>query len=678
MLTSSYPRLHLLLTRFAVIVAVLVAISLPVGYGGAVINDFLEYLDFKGQMKVIAVEALIVDRPDTWMLADKRVKEALLRRPGLDPGEYVRVLDEQGEVVSEAGLPPDYPIWTKRFELHDVAHIAGQLEIHVSLRPVLLKVSLACLYGLALGLLVFMVLRTLPLRALNRVLIALHTEKERAETTLGAIGDAVVTTDAAGRVDYLNPMAQSILGVPLAVVRGQPLAEVIRLVDAITGEPLESSLSRALAEQHVVSCKGNSELCRADLSRLAVEERAAPIYDQEGRVIGGVMVLRDVSLSRELNRRRSWEATHDPLTEIYNRREFENRVRLALADTQAEGRMYVVCYMDLDGFKVVNDTCGHSAGDRLLIQLAQLIRTRIRESDTLARLGGDEFGVLLDGCDIDKARVIAADLIAAVEEYIFVSDGKRFSVGVSVGLTQISADHAGLNEIMGEADCACYWAKEQGRNRACIFRASDMNLAARRSETGWVPQINAAFEEGRFQLYFQEYLALNGEGSRQHIEVLLRMLGRTGEVIAPGRFLPAAERFNLIVDIDRWVVQSVFSAYPRLVAERAGRPLTCCINLSGASLNTPGFLDFLRGQVHTHRLEPGAICFELTETVAVHDIQAAADFIRACKAFGILFALDDFGTGSSSFGYLKRLPVDFLKIDGSFVREIEHDRIDRR
>ena len=675
----SYHRLQQSLTQFASVIAVVVALSLPLGYGSAVYRDFTDSLDFKGQMKVMAVEALIVARPETWMLTDKRIHDALERRPELERFEHLRVLDLERMLVAEAGETPLTPVAQRSFELHDADRVTGYLEFEVSLRPTLVRIGFSGLIGIGLGFLVFMTLRILPLRVLRRVMDALHTEKERAETTLGAIGDAVVTTDAEGRIEYLNPTAQRLFGIDMAAARGRRLDEVVRLFDAQNDAPLEAALSKALSEKRSASCQGRSEVYRADQTRLAVEERAAPIFDADGRLTGGVMVLRDVSLSREIDQRRSWEATHDPLTEIFNRREFENRVRLALAELQANGQEHVVCYMDLDGFKVVNDTCGHAVGDRLLVQLAQLIRSRIRESDTMARLGGDEFGALLVGCDLERARIIAGELIAAVDEYVFVSDGKRFSVGISIGLTRISADHAGITEIIGEADCACYWAKAQGRNRVCVYQASDMKLAARRSETGWVPQINAAFEEGRFQLYYQDYLPLHpekNEPERQHFEVLLRMIGRGGEIIPPGRFLPAAERFNLIHAIDRWVIATLFAAYPRLKAERGGAPLTCCINLSGASLNTPDFIDFVRQQAELHQLEPGAVCFELTETVAVHDIQVAADFVLACKAIGIRFALDDFGTGSSSFGYLRHLPVDYLKIDGGFVKDIEHDSVD--
>ena len=450
------------------------------------------------------------------------------------------------------------------------------------------------------------------------------------------------------------------------------------LVDSTTRKPLESSLYRALNERCAASCPDNVELLRPDRTALAIEERSAPIFDEEGKVVGGVMTLSDVSQMREYLRRRSWEADHDALTGLVNRRELQNRMQAATEDTRASGRSHVVCFLDLDNFKVVNDSCGHAAGDELLIRLSRLIQTRIRETDTLARLGGDEFALLLVGCETRRGELIAQEIMTAVRDFNFIWESKSFTVGASIGLTTISADHLNVTEIVAEADCACYWAKEKGGNRVCIYQASDMDLAARRSEAGWVTRINAAFAENRFVLYHQTYRTLDLEsGYNEHLEVLLRMIGEDGEIIAPGHFLPAAERYSLMPKIDCWVIHQVFSGYHRIVAERGGQPLTCSINLSGASINNDDVLAYIRQQAQEYPLGPGAICFELTETVAVNNLEAAAGFIRECKAMGFAFALDDFGTGTSSFGYLKNLPVEYLKIDGEFVRNIESDGVNR-
>jgi diguanylate cyclase (GGDEF)-like protein len=380
-------------------------------------------------------------------------------------------------------------------------------------------------------------------------------------------------------------------------------------------------------------------------------------------------------LRREVDER-SWEAAHDALTGLVNRREFESLVESALGSAGIAGKHHVVCFMDLDQFKVVNDTCGHAAGDELLMQIAAVLQSRVRASDTLARLGGDEFGLLLEGCSLERAQLIAADLLAAVGDFRFNRHGKVFAIGISIGLAPVVGHGCGSAEVLSMADTACYWAKDQGRNRVCVYRSGDSDMATRRKEMGWVARITQALEEERFVLYHQSYLPLSeAAGPRLHFEVLLRMVDETGELVQPGSFLPAAERYNLMPAIDRWVVKKVFAGYRGLAAQRGGQPLTCAINLSGTTLNTEDFLDFVRGLAHENALPPQAICFEITEIAAINNLRKAVEFIKECRSMGFLFALDDFGTGTSSFGYLRSLPVDYLKIDGGFVRNLERDAI---
>lgn len=666
------------ITRLAFVVGAAVAISLPLLYAVTAFSDASEALAFKAKIKASAFSALIASNPEEWIFAENRIQGLISREPVALDDEQIKVFDAQGMLVLQSGAKPLSPVLSRSYPLYDAGHVAGRLEVSASLRNLAFKTMVASVLGLFFGTFVFGITRVLPLRALRRVTDELFEEKERAETTLHAISDAVITTDAGGRIQYLNPTAELLLGTTLQALQNQALSSAVQFVDGTTKAPVEDSLQRALQERRVMTCNGNSELRRADGLTIAVEERSAPIFDQHGQITGGVLVLHDVRVSREYIQRRSWEATHDLLTELVNRREFENRVQIAINDAQATGACHALCYMDLDRFKVINDSCGHAAGDELLIQLARLMQARIRDSDTLARLGGDEFGLLLEGCDDKRGQVIAAEIMAAVNDFQFAWESRFFTVGISVGLTVITGEHIGIAEVLGEADCACYWSKEHGLNRVCVFQVSDMALAARRSETSWIARINAAFTENRFVLYHQNYRILDTASDHcEHLEVLIRMIGEQGEIIAPGQFLPAAERYNLMPRIDRWVIHEVFSHYQALLAERGGSPLTCAINLSGASINSDGFFDYIRKEAQRYKMGPASVCFELTETVAVNNLQAAAQFISACKEIGFLFALDDFGTGTSSFGYLKKLPVDFLKIDGGFVKDIESDPVDQ-
>jgi diguanylate cyclase (GGDEF)-like protein/PAS domain S-box-containing protein len=516
----------------------------------------------------------------------------------------------------------------------------------------------------------------LALEQLRRTSDDLFEQKERAEVTLKAIADAVITVDAGGRVRYLNPVAQQLTGWDATSAIGRPAEEVVRLVDANSGDSLTPS-GPPPPEQEL-------DLLRRDGTSVGVSFRCAPMHGRDGQAAGRVLTFHDVSLERRALRRQTWEASHDVLTGLANRREFNDRLEAALVSAQHNGRSHVVCVMDLDRFKVINDSFGHAAGDELLKELATLMRSRVRESDTFARLGGDEFALLLEGCQLERARLIAADLVAAVRDYRYHHRGRSMSVGLSLGL---ATAEAGLtaSEVLAMADTACYLAKEQGRDRVCVFSAGDNEMAARRRETGWVARIESALAQDRFVLYHQRYRALKagagagaGAGARAHLEVLLRLVDEDGKLVMPGSFIPAAERYNLMPAIDRWVIRKVFAGYRSLLEEEgSATALTCAVNLSGTSLNSEGLIDFIREEARAARLPAGAICFEITETAAIHDLQAAERFMRECKALGFEFALDDFGIGSSSFGYLRRLPVDYLKIDGSFVRNIEHDPVDR-
>ncbi|HEY5758503.1 MAG TPA: EAL domain-containing protein, partial [Steroidobacter sp.] len=391
-----------------------------------------------------------------------------------------------------------------------------------------------------------------------------------------------------------------------------------------------------------------------------------------------VMVFHDVSNERRLRRELAYQETHDALTGLINRREFENRLNEALLTARSdEGTTHALMYLDLDQFKLVNDTCGHQAGDRLLKQITGLLQTRIRTSDTIARLGGDEFGVLLQDCTADRAAKIADNLRLAIREYRFEWQDGAMNVGVSIGIVEINSASESIGSVMAAADVACYAAKDSGRNRVHMYQYG--SAPERHREMQWVSRLTRACEENRLELYYQPIVPIGTtRDTRGHYELLLRMRGEHGQLVMPAEFIPAAERYNVMPMIDRWVVSQALGALAHYRGDGDPRHgYTLSINLSGTSLNDDRFLEFLINELQTYDLSPGAVCFEITETAAISNLANVVHFMREFRQRGCLFSLDDFGSGLSSFMYLKNLPVDFLKIDGSFIQNVTTDHVDR-
>jgi len=505
---------------------------------------------------------------------------------------------------------------------------------------------------------------------------ALFREKESAQITLQSIGDGVVTTDENCVVEYLNPVAQELTGWKIDDAIGRNLDEVFRGFHEETCEPLENPLHQAMDRNRSIKSVRPSLLIRRDGNEIYIESTASPIRDDRANVTGGVLVFHDVSEARELNRRLSYHASHDLLTGLVNRREFELRMDRALKSARANEASYALCYIDLDRFKIVNDTCGHGAGDSLLGQIGALLKAKIRWRDSLARLGGDEFGVLLEACTMEEAVRAAEDFVKAIQEFKFTWEDRSFTLTASVGVVPITPENENAASLLTVADSACAAAKEAGRNRVYTYQENDIDMMRRRREIQWAARINNALEEGRFELFRQTILPLNVDEPGEHYELLLRMRDEAGALVSPELFITAAERYGIMPNVDRWVVENALNWLVSEADER-DRLEMCSINLSGQSFTDDKFLPFVIDQFRRSGIDASKICFEITETAAIASYAQASRFINALKELGCLFALDDFGTGLSSFGYLKHFPVDYLKIDGSFVKEMLHDPIDR-
>ena len=506
---------------------------------------------------------------------------------------------------------------------------------------------------------------------------ALFKEKESAQITLQSIGDGVITTDGHMIVEYLNPTAEELTGWKFEEAQGKGVDEIFRGFHEETCEPLENPLSVAIRRARAIKSVRPTLLIKRDGNEMYIESTASPIRDGSGAVCGGVLVFHDVSESRELNRKLSYHASHDILTGLVNRREFEARLERSLRSAKARETQYALCHLDVDQFKIINDTCGHSAGDALLGQVGALLKTKIRWRDTLARLGGDEFGVLLESCSLDDALVMAEQLRETMRNYKFVWEERTFRLGCSIGVVPITGDSEDVATVLSSADSACQAAKEGGRNRVFSFQDNDIDLMRRRREMQWAARINNALEESRFELFRMTIQPLQKHEPGAHYELLLRMRDETGKIVAPDNFINAAERYGITPQIDRWVVEHALRWLVSEADERE-RLALCSINLSGQSLGDADFLPFVQKLLKSSGIDGTKICFEITETAAIASFSQANRFIAALKEEqGCKFALDDFGTGLSSFGYLKHFPVDFLKIDGSFVKEILRDPIDR-
>ena len=518
----------------------------------------------------------------------------------------------------------------------------------------------------------------LPTQTVEALRVKTDGDSTAYQLALNSLNEAVIATDLEGRITYINPAAERLTATAADQAAGRTLEEIVGLVDETDRRLLTDPVRQALTSGAAVTLGRRALLIsRANASEHSIELSATPMRAAAGEQVGAVILLHDVSEQRGLARQMSYQATHDALTGLVNRREFERRLEEAVEIGHRGDGQHVLCYLDLDRFKVVNDTSGHLAGDSMLREVAKLLRDAVRDSDTVGRLGGDEFGMLLIGCPLEKARQIADDVCRAVGDHRFVWRDRIFNIGVSVGLVEISRESGTLEELLTAADSACYVAKKQGSGRVAVYSARDEALARHTGEIQWLQKLQSALKESRFQLYYQPIVPAYGtDGGGPAMEVLVRLQEDNGHQIPPAEFVRAAERHRLMGLVDRWVVQTTLAALGRgAIAVSSDRCVA--INISGQTLADTQFLEFVVECLDSTGVTPAQVCFEISETAVAANLDHARRFVGVLHGMGCQFALDDFGSGVGSFSNLKILPMDYLKIDGSFIRNLGHDSVNQ-
>jgi diguanylate cyclase (GGDEF)-like protein/PAS domain S-box-containing protein len=505
--------------------------------------------------------------------------------------------------------------------------------------------------------------------------------RSRARMALEAVGEALLTIEANGRIDYANPAAAALLGVEARTLIGQSLDEVIRLVDETDRKLLKDPVELALRGTTTVgSGRRAFLLARTAGAERSIELTASPLRSRDNateEITGAVVLLHDVTELRGITRQMSYQATHDALTGLVNRREFERRLSESLEAAHRGDSHHVLAFIDLDHFKAVNDSDGHQAGDSLLREVAKLMREAVRDTDTVARVGGDEFALLLPGCPLERGRQIAEDLARTVGQNRFVWKDHVHHVGASIGIVELARDSGSVEETLAAADSACYVAKKQGNGRVAVYSARDEVAARQSGDIHWLRTLQAALRDNSFRLYWQPIVpAYGANGGGPAMEVLVRLADDKGGELSPAALVRAAERYRLMGLVDRWVVQTTFTALGRgAISLPAHRSVA--VNISGQTLSDIQFLDFVVECFDRSGVEPAQVCFEISEASVVANLEAARRFVGVLHGMGCQFALDDFGSNLGSFASLKNLPMDYLKIDGSFMQNLARDSVNQ-
>ena len=518
--------------------------------------------------------------------------------------------------------------------------------------------------------------QSVQMAIINMQLVSdMKSERERAEVTLHSIGDAVITTNVNGNIEYMNHVAESLTAWKLSEARNKAVQDVFRIEDLDTGEPIHDVVKSCLYDGITINKSILSLISRNGHSKF-IESSISPILKTSGKPEGVVIVFHDETQRRQLENTIKHQAAHDPLTNLLNRDAFDIELSDHVYDAKKNNNHHILCYLDLNRFKLINDTAGHIAGDQCLIQVTKLIESFIRNDDVLSRLGGDEFGLILKNCTQDDALKITNKISQAISEMKFSWEQCDYSLGVSIGINPLSKNSIDAADAIRKADLACYTAKDHGKSQIYIYEEEDSELIRRQEESYWATRITEAIENDRLQLYAQPIIALKNKDSQQkHVEILVRLLSEDDQLIAPSAFIPAAERYNLMHLIDRKIIKETFS-FIHKHSHKDENVTHYSINLSGNTVDDKGIVEYINDIANSYEINRKTICFEITETAAIKNLNKARKLIKKLKASGFKFALDDFGSGLSSFQYLKNLPVDYLKIDGGFVADMVNNKID--
>lgn len=551
----------------------------------------------------------------------------------------------------------------KHFETERIAKNKKFVQISVSLSPV--KNSLGEIIGIST------IARDIT--QVKQLQKSLAHEHERLRVTMDSIADAVITTNTDGKVTYINPVAENLTGWSAEDALNKNIEDVFTIVNDNSRLPCMSPIDRCLSENKITSLENNTLLISRNGNEYGIEDSAAPIRDKKGETIGVVLVFHDVSAQRIMANEITYRATHDQLTGLLNRSEFELLLKSVTENYKNPDEANALMFIDLDQFKVVNDSCGHAAGDKLLKEISNVIQNCIRTTDIFARIGGDEFAIILPQCNTEKSLEIANSICQSVHDFRLTFDKQKFRIGASIGLVMIDSHWTSITNLLKAADNACYMAKGAGRNRVHLHYKEDGVVAAHIKEAQWANRIPTAIEENQFELYCQRIIPLSHSGL-EHAEVLLRLRDESGELVSPALFIPAAERFHMMPRIDRWVFKNLLDWVQKNISQ-LNHTESFSINLSGQSISDKTFHQYVKKLIDSVNFNHSKLCFEITETAAITNVSDALTFINSMKQYGIKFSLDDFGSGVSSFGYLKNLPVDYLKIDGQFIKDIVENDI---